>query len=222
MSKILVIASHPDDEVLGCGGTISKHIKTGDTVTVCFLADGISSRETVKETEQQRNQASKNALKILGCLPPIFLNYPDNQLDTIPLLEIVKKIEKLIEQTQANIIYTQHYGDLNIDHKITHKAVMTACRPQPGCSVKEIYCFETLSATHWQSNSMGFAFTPNCFVDISNHFENKMKALRCYDAEMRDFPHARSYQAVESLAKLRGSFVGIEYAEAFVIERITC
>ena len=216
MNKILVIVAHPDDETLGCGATIAKHTKNGDKVQVVFVADGFSSRE-VKNGE--RNLPATEVAGVLGCENPIFLDFPDNQLDVVSLLEIVKKIENIINDLQPNIIYTHYFGDLNIDHQITHKAVMTACRPQPDFCVKEIYSFETLSATHWQSSSMG-AFNPNYFVDVSDFMKKKMKALQCYDNEMRKAPHARSYESVENLAKFRGSLVGVNYAEAFLVERL--
>ena len=216
MNKILIIVAHPDDEVLGCGATIAKHIKNGDKAQVVFLADGFSSRDD----SNSRDGSAEKSSKILGCEKPIFLNFPDNQLDAIPLLEIVKKLEKVIGDFQPNIIYTHHFGDLNIDHQITHKAVMTACRPQPNFCVKEIYSFEILSATHWQSSSMGSAFNPNYFVDASSFMEKKIKALQCYDNEVREYPHARSYKTVDSLAKFRGSVIGVQDAEAFIVERL--
>jgi len=216
MNKILVVVAHPDDETLGCGATIAKHAKNGDKVQVVFIADGFNSREA---KDGERNLAATEAAAILGCEKPIFLDFPDNQLDTVSLLEVVKEIEKIINYLQPNIIYTHHFSDLNIDHQITHKAVMTACRPQPDFCVKEIYSFETLSATHWQSSSMG-AFNPNYFVDVSDFMKKKMKALQCYDNEMRNYPHARSYETVGSLAKFRGSIAGIQDAEAFIVERL--
>jgi LmbE family N-acetylglucosaminyl deacetylase len=216
MDKVLVIVSHPDDEVLGCGATIAKYTKNGNEVQVVFIADGFSSRLN----DDNRDAVAKQVAEILNCNQPIFLDFPDNQLDTIPLLEIVKKIEKVVDDFQPNIIYTHHFGDLNIDHQITHKAVMTACRPQPNFCVKEIYSFETLSATHWQSSSMGNAFSPNCFIDVSDLVDIKMKALQCYDSEMRATPHVRSYKSVEILSKLRGNLVGVENAEAFFLERL--
>ena len=216
MNKILIIVAHPDDEVLGCGATVAKHVQNGDRAKVVFMADGFGSRDD----DGNRDNSAERASKILGCENPIFLNLPDNQLDTIPLLDIVKKIEKVIEDFQPSVIYTHHFGDLNIDHQITHKAVMTACRPQPNFCVKEIYSFEVLSATHWQSPSMGNAFIPNYFVDVSGFMDNKIKALQCYDGEMRDPPHARSYKSVENLAKFRGSLAGIKFAEAFFLERL--
>jgi LmbE family N-acetylglucosaminyl deacetylase len=216
MDKILVIAAHPDDEVLGCGATIAKHIKNGDKAQVVFLADGFSSRDN----DSSRDNSAEKASKVLGCEDPVFLNLPDNQLDTVALLDIVKKIEKTIVEFQPSIVYTHHFGDLNIDHQITHKAVMTACRPQPDFFVKEIYSFETLSATHWQSSSMGNTFIPNYFVNVDGFMSKKIEALQCYDNEMRAAPHARSYESVENLAKFRGNLVGIKNAEAFCVERL--
>jgi LmbE family N-acetylglucosaminyl deacetylase len=216
MRKVLVVVAHPDDEVLGCGATIAKHTKNGDKVQVIFLADGFSSRLN----DDNRDKPAKQVAKILNYNQPVFLNFPDNQLDTIPLLEVVKKIEKIVEGFQPDIIYTHNFGDLNIDHQITHKAVMTACRPQPDFCVKEIYSFEVFSATHWQSQSMGDLFNPNYFIDVTDFMEQKMEALKHYDEEMREYPHARSYKAIKYLAIYRGSTVGVKYAEAFVVERL--
>ena len=217
MNKILVIVAHPDDEVLGCGATIAQHTENGDKVQVVFAADGFSSREA---EDGERNLSATEVADILGCENPIFLDFPDNKLDAVPLLRIVKEIEKIINDFQPNIVYTHYFGDLNIDHQITHKSVITACRPQPDFCVKEIYSFETLSATHWQSSSMANTFNPNYFVDVSDFIKQKIKALQCYDNEMRDYPHARSYEAVASLSSFRGSSVGVHNAEAFVIERL--
>ena len=214
--SILVIAAHPDDEILGCGATIAKHTFNGDKVQIVFLADGYGSRLN----DRNRNKEAEEASKILDCETPILVDLPDNQLDTIPLLDIVKKIEEVIHAFQPSIIYTHHYGDLNIDHQITHKSVITASRPQPGFCVKEIYSFEVMSATSWQSLSMENNFIPSYFVDVSDFIDKKIEALRCYDSEIREFPHARSYEGVESLAKYRGSIIGVDRAEAFCVERL--
>lgn len=216
MSKVLVVVAHPDDEVIGCGGTIARHVKNGETVQVVFLADGFGSRDNGVDRSKQANDAAI----FLGCNPPIFLNLPDNQLDTLPLLDIVKKVEKIVSRFRPDIVYTHNFGDLNIDHQISHRAVITACRPQPGFSVKELYSFEVLSATHWQSQSMEAAFVPNYFVNISDYIRLKIRALHIYNEEMRDYPHIRSYNSIENLSKFRGSLVGIENAEAFFIERL--
>jgi len=216
MNNVLVVAAHPDDEVLGCGATIARHVYNGDQVRVVFLADGFSSRESDKD----RDDSAEKASKVLGCQQPVFLRFPDNRLDSVSLLEIVQKIEEVIYSYNPSIVYTHHFGDLNVDHKIAHKAVITACRPQPSLCVKEVYSFETLSATHWNSPSMGSAFNPNYFISVGEFIDKKIEALRCYDKEIRDYPHARSYEAVESLLQLRGSTVGLNKAEAFFVERL--
>ena len=138
----------------------------------------------------------------------------------VALLDIVQSLEGVIYKIKPDVVYTHHLGDLNIDHQITHKAVITACRPQPNFCVKEIYSFETLSATHWQSPSMKNVFNPNYFVGVSDFMDKKIKALQCYDNEMREAPHARSYESVENLSKFRGGLVGVKNAEAFCVERI--
>ena len=216
MNKILIIVAHPDDEVLGCGATIAKYTKNGDEVQVVFIADGFSSRPN----DGNRDLVAKQVAEILNCNCPIFLNFPDNQLDSIPLLKIINKIERVIADYQPNIIFTHHFGDLNIDHQLTHKAVMTACRPQPNFCVKEIYSFETLSATHWQSSSMSNTFNPNYFINVSGFMDKKIEALQRYDKEMKKPPHVRSFDSVNNLSKLRGNLVGIESAEAFCVERM--
>lgn len=216
MKKVLVVVAHPDDEIIGCGGTIARHVKNGEIVQVVFLADGFGARDNGVD----RSKPASDAAIFLGCNPPIFLNLPDNQLDTLPLLDIVKKVESIVSRYKPDIIYTHYFGDLNIDHQITHRAVITACRPEPGFSVKELYSFEVLSATHWQSQSMGLSFVPNYFVNISDYIELKIRALHIYDEEMRNHPHIRSYNSLENLSKFRGSLVGVENAEAFYVERL--
>ena len=174
--KILVIAAHSDDEIIGCGGTITKHISEGNFVKIIFLADGVSSRIKSKSSDiNLRHNVSIKALKKLGVTDIINLGFPDNQLDTIPLLVITKKLEEIINQYKPQIIYTHHFGDLNIDHEITHKAVLTACRPQPKFSVLEIYSFEIMSSTEW--NTPGFnTFVPDTFIDITKYLNKKIAA----------------------------------------------
>ena len=220
--NVLVIAAHPDDEVLGCGGTIARHVDNGDKVFILFLADGATSR-TNKDGEKDklmRIKAGINASACLGAEPPQFLNFPDNKMDTIPLLNVVQEVEKVISEIRPAVVYTHHIGDLNIDHQITHMAVMTAARPQPNCSIREIYSFEVLSSTEWSTPSPESFFIPNRFVDISATLDRKLLALESYSDEMRKFPHSRSVESVSILAQYRGTAVGISAAEAFKIERI--
>lgn len=223
MSKsILVVAAHTDDEALGCGGTIAKHVTQGDTVYAVFLADGVTSRPDASEEElNERNSAAKQAHKILGIKQSFMLGFPDNRMDTVPLLDIVQKLEHLIDDVHPHIIYTHHCGDLNIDHRITHQAVLTACRPVPGSSVREIYAFEVLSATEWNSSGVSI-FIPNVFIDITGYLETKINALAAYELEMREPPHSRSLENVKRLAEFRGSCVGVGAAEAMMAVRVLC
>ncbi len=222
MSNILVIAAHPDDEILGCGGTMAKHSDNGDDVFVLFLADGESSRMPSSENGkiiEKRYDSARRACEKLGAYEPFFLGMPDNMLDTIPLLDIVKRVEKKITEVQANIIYTHHGGDLNIDHRICHQAVITAARPQPGTTVQAIYSFEVNSSTEWATKSIGEPFSPNYFIDITKYLAKKKRALEEYHYELKDYPHPRSLEGVIALTRVRGIAVGFEYAESFVVER---
>jgi LmbE family N-acetylglucosaminyl deacetylase len=220
MSKtVLVVAAHTDDEALGCGGTIARHVAEGDSVYAVFLADGVTSRpDATSEELEQRNSAAVNAHEILGIKKAYMLGFPDNRMDSIPLLDIVQKLEGVLDEVKPQVIYTHHCGDLNVDHRITHQAVLTACRPVPGASVKEIYAFEILSATEWNSPGLN-PFIPNVFIDISAHLDIKMKALAAYELEMRDEPHARSLVNTKRLAGLRGNCVGVAAAEGLSLIR---
>ncbi|NHI01613.1 PIG-L deacetylase family protein [Oceanimonas sp. MB9] len=220
MNKVvLVVAAHTDDEALGCGGTIAKHVSQGDTVYAVFLADGVTSRPNATSEElETRNAAATRAQAVLGIKKSYMLGFPDNRMDSIPLLDIVQKLESVLEEIQPQVIYTHHHGDLNIDHRITHQTVMTACRPVPDASVKEIYAFEVLSATEW--NTPGLApFVPNTFIDITEQLDTKMEALDAYALEMREAPHSRSLGNTKQLAAFRGNSVGVKFAESLMLIR---
>lgn len=219
MSKnILVIAAHPDDEVLGCGGTIASRSYEGDQVNIVFVADGVGARLADFECNlKERKKSAYKAASILGVKSVEFFDFPDNQLDTIPLLSIVQKLEQIIEKFKPEIIYTHHYGDLNIDHQITHRATMTACRPSPHSSIKQIYAYEVLSSTEWALN--GNVLKPQYFVNIAEFINQKIDALSAYEKEVRLFPHPRSFEAVRHLAALRGAHMGQQFCEAFQLIR---
>lgn len=221
MSKtVLVVAAHADDEALGCGGSLAKHVASGDEVHVIFVADGVTSRSGAGQEEMvHRKQATENARNILGISTMAFLDLPDNRLDSLPLLDIVQPLEALIGKLLPEIIYTHHYGDLNADHRLVHQAVMTACRPLPGSTVKEILTFEVTSSTEWSSPGLA-PFLPNLFVDISAYVEIKMQALEAYALEMRAPPHSRSAEHLRCLAKHHGYSSGVYAAEAFMVMRI--
>ncbi len=217
-NTILVVAAHGDDEVLGCGGVMARHAALGDAVHVLLLADGETSRGAGDTNARQK--AAQAAGKVLGVQSVTCLDLPDNRMDGLPLLDVVRKVENEVERTKPQIIYTHHGGDLNVDHQVVHRAVLTACRPLPSSTVREIYGFEVLSSTEWASTDQdATAFRPVRFVATDRYFERKVEALHCYETEMRDFPHARSYGAVEALAKLRGAQNGLAAAEAFTVLR---
>jgi LmbE family N-acetylglucosaminyl deacetylase len=217
---VLVVAAHPDDEVLGCGGTIARHVAEGDTVQVVFMADGLTSRRGAVTAElQQREKARDKALDILAVSKFYALNYPDNRMDSVPLLDVVQALERIIEQVRPTRVYTHHHGDLNVDHRITHQAVMTACRPVPGSGVREIFAFEVMSSTEWGIPGVA-PFVPNAFVDISDYLPKKLEALAAYGMEMRTSPHSRSNAHLEALARHRGNCVGVEAAEAYELARV--
>jgi LmbE family N-acetylglucosaminyl deacetylase len=219
MKKILVVAAHADDEALGCGGTIAKHVAAGDEVYIVFLADGVTSRIASNESDHcLRVAAAEKAQEILGTKKYFMLGFPDNSMDSVPFLEIVQKIEHIVDEIHPQIVYTHHYGDLNIDHRITHQATMTACRPVPGSPIKEIYGFEVLSSTEWQTPNV-FPFIPTVFVDISGFVHIKKRILEVYGEEMRLEPHSRSIKNAINLCSFRGNSVGFDFGEAFTLLR---
>ena len=223
MRQILVVAAHPDDEVLGCGGTIAKLVDEGASVHVAFLADGVLSREG-DESEQSkaidvRRLAARQCCDILGVESITFGDFPDNMMDSVPLLNIVKKVEELVEKYNPDTVFTHHGGDLNIDHQRVHEAVVTASRPQKDLPIKTLLFFEVPSSTEWQLPGRAPLFAPNWFFDISSTVERKIRAFEVYAEELRDWPHPRSIKGVEYLARWRGATVGFEAAEAFSLGR---
>jgi len=218
--NILIVAAHPDDDVLGCGGTISKHVKNGDIVHTLFLSDGVTSRLNFgsKNNVDVRTNFAINASRLLGSEDPTFIGFPDNMMDTVPLLKIVQAIESHISMIEPVVVYTHYSDDLNVDHQITHKAVMTACRPKPNFCVKKILSFEVLSSSEW---SIGCnSFKPNYFVDISDTIKEKISAFKEYKTEILSFPNSRSIESIKALGIMRGGSVGMSVAEGFMVERI--
>jgi len=219
---VLAIVAHSDDEVLGCGGTLARHAVEGDRVLAIFLTDGVGARVagTLKggNDSVERETARSRAASILEIKTAAQFDFPDNRMDSVALLDIVQEIEGVAASLRPEIIYTHHSGDLNVDHRICNQAVLTAFRPIPNQTVRAIYGFEVGSSTEWQYGGSD-AFRPQRFVDISETLKTKMSALRVYATEMRDFPHSRSYDAIEALAHWRGASVGVHAAEAFSVLR---
>jgi LmbE family N-acetylglucosaminyl deacetylase len=222
-NKILVVAAHPDDEILGCGGTMALHSMKGDEVYVLILGEGITSRSETNDrikSKKELNDLKKQMLKankIIGVKKVFAFDFPDNRFDTVPLLDVIKYVERIKREINPNIVFTHHYGDLNIDHVITHRAVMTAFRPVMGEDAREIYTFEVPSSTEW---NYPLSFSPDVFFDISDTLDLKLKAMAVYKSEIRDYPHPRSLEGIRNNAEIWGMKVGLRYAEAFKLVRI--
>ena len=222
--KILVVAAHPDDEVLGCGGTISRLSGEGHELCALILGEGITSRHPERKQEDLplirslQNSCRKSAGS-LGVKEAFFHQLPDNRFDTVPILDIIKIIEESVNRVEPRAIYTHHGGDLNIDHVITHRAVMTAVRPMKECMVEDVYAYEIASSTEWSFQQFQPVFKPNVFINITDTIDAKIAAMQYYENEIRLFPHPRSPEALRINARRWGSVIGVEYAEAFELIR---
>lgn len=221
--SIAVIVAHPDDEVLGFGGAIAHHAKRGHQVRILILATGLASRSTAGTLESSeintlRAQA-RSAAEILGAQSVEFADFPDNQMDSVPLLDVVKRIERFCEENEPETVYTHSAGDLNIDHQIVANATLTACRPVPESGITELLAGEVNSSSEWSRPDQ--TFEAQEFLDISDTLALKIKALECYVSELRVWPHPRSRRAVEIQAQWRGAQIGRDAAEAYnLIRRI--
>lgn len=225
MNRVVVIAAHPDDEVLGCGATMARHVRAGDRVDVLIVAEGVTSRDPSRDVGVRQDalaalrQVARTACSRLGVSDLEFGGFPDNRMDGVELLDVVKVIEAFVAARQPSIVYSHHPSDLNVDHRVVSQAVSTACRPQPGAAVRSLLFFEVPSSTEWQPPGAFPTFVPSWFVDAGATLADKLDALRIYAEEMRPWPHARSLEAVEHLARWRGATVGLEAAEAFAPAR---
>jgi LmbE family N-acetylglucosaminyl deacetylase len=221
--RVLVVAAHPDDEVLGCGATMARLAREGHEVFVAILGEGFNARHATATTggndvTRLRDECRRVAAR-LGAKDVFLHALPDNRFDTVALLDVVKVVEALIERLSPRAIYTHHGGDLNIDHAITSRAVLTATRPLPGGPVRDVLMFEIPSSTEWAFHRHAPAFRPTVFVDVRDTLETKIEALAMYQGEARAFPHPRSAEALRAIARRWGSTVGVDAAEAFELVR---
>lgn len=222
--NVLVVAAHPGDEVFGPGATLARHVLRGDKVYTILLGEGITSRREEKEVASTAElialkQNALEAASILGVDKTYFFDFGDNKFDAVPRLRIIKAIESLKGELKPEIVYTHHRGDLSMDHRITFDAVLTAFRPMAGETVRRILSFSVPSSTEWYAPGGDAAFTPNVFVDVSATFEKKLLAMKAYKSEVREYPHPRSPESLEAIAKVYGVAVGRTHVEPFVLVR---
>ena len=222
--RILIVAAHPDDEVLGCGGTVPILANAGHEVHLTILGEGVTSRFPTREeadpSQLEDLQAqSREVAKLLGAKTVELHGLPDNRFDTLPLLDVVKIVEETVERLRPETVYVHHEGDLNVDHQVANRAVLTATRPMPGSPVEDVYAFEVPSSTEWNFNRSGTVFRPNVFQDISETLDLKIRALSTYAGEVRVFPHPRSEESIQAIAHRWGSVAGCAAAEAFELLR---
>lgn len=223
MKKILVIAAHPDDEVLGMGGTIARLVKEGCVVDVLIVTDGSSSQyrdsDHLAEIIEAKKLETRNCADVLGVRDIYYGGLPDMKLDCTPHIEINQAIEKVIDKIQPDTVFTHFWGDVNIDHQNVYRSTLVTVRPVLGQLVKELYCYRVPSSTEWTPNKADTMFMPNYFVDIEQFAEQKYKASACYSTELRDYPHPRSVQYLRESDKAAGLRVGMLAAEEFVMLR---
>jgi len=220
MKKILIVAAHPDDEVLGCFATVAKLIKQGYEAYTLILGRGKLSRENADNKELRELEIEmKKANSLIGIKEVFTVDFPDNSFDSVPLLSIVKKIEEIKQKIEPDIIFTHHIGDINIDHQITHKAVLTATRPMVDESVKTIYAMEIPSSTEWNGYTKETAFIPNVFFDVSETIGLKIQAMSEYKSELKEYPHPRSLKYIKDLSMINGAKAGLHCSENFMLVR---
>jgi LmbE family N-acetylglucosaminyl deacetylase len=220
--SVLVVAAHPDDEVLGCGGTIARAAREGQVVNLAILGEGITSRHAQRESAdpaaiQDLYRCTRRVADLLSVKELSFYGLPDNRFDSMPLLDVIKLVEEAIRRWQPTVIYTHHGGDLNVDHQVVNRAVLTAARPLESQSVREVYMFEVASSTEWAFQQLAPVFKPNIFVNVESTLQLKLDGMQLYESEARKFPHPRSPEALTAIARRRGSTVGCQAAEAFEI-----
>lgn len=226
MMNVLVVAAHPDDEILGVGGTVVRHVENGDIVHSLILGEGQTSRFMERQDAGAQllnslKEDARMAADVLGVELVDFADLPDNRFDSVDLLDICKIVEGAIDVFKPHVIYTHHWNDLNIDHRRTSQAVMTATRPIGACPVRAVYAFETVSSTEWNFSGREAAFSPNYFVPLSaQQLDKKLRAVSEYRTEMKIFPHPRSTDMLKYLAKRWGAVIGAEHAEAFETIRV--
>lgn len=219
MKKVLVIAPHPDDEILGVGGMMLKNIKDGNEVYVCIVTIGTPPLFNNVEQCEKNEQDALECHKHIGVSKTYCMRLPSTMLESIPRYELNSRILEVIRDVQPDEVYIPHYGDMQKDHQMVADAVMVAVRPKYFPQVKRVYAYETLSETGWNAPSVANEFIPNVWMDITEVLEDKLKALKFFTLQIGEFPDPRSVESIRALAKYRGTQMFYEAAEAFQLIR---
>jgi LmbE family N-acetylglucosaminyl deacetylase len=217
-TRVVVIAAHPDDELLGAGGTLARHVLAGDEVHAIVVADGAGSRYPAELVSTLEKQA-RRAAEVIGFTSLRFLSLPDQRLDTVPLIELTQRLEGMLDEIRPGTVYTHFPEDVNADHGAVARSAWTACRPYARPEVRKFAVFETPSSTEWAWPMPGTDFRPSLYVDVTDTLEVKVAAMECYETELRDYPHPRSSRALRERAACWGSHIGRPAAEPFVVLR---
>jgi LmbE family N-acetylglucosaminyl deacetylase len=216
--NVLVLAAHPDDELLGVGATLALHARAGDAVHAVVLAEGATSRYE-RKMKVSLEEAGRRAAEELGLATIRFEQFPDQRLDTVPLVDVTQRIEAIVEEVKPEVVYTHFTDDVNLDHGVVARAAWTACRPYRFPGVRRFAAFETPSSTEWGWPFQGETFAPNLYVEVTETLDAKVAALACYESELRDYPHPRSARAIRERAAYWGSLVGKTAVEPFMLLR---
>ena len=216
--NVLVLAPHPDDEVLGCGGTICRHVAAGDSVTVLVATRGTRELYSDEGVERVRAEA-RRAHKVLGISETRFLDFPAPALDTVPRYKLASAIAEVLNELKIEQLYIPHHGDIHADHFHLHHAALVAARPLEHCPVRRILAYETISETEWAPPQGDLVFYPTVFVDISEHLDRKLEAMSCFESQLAPPPSARSLRTITALAQFRGSTIARDAAESFMLIR---
>jgi LmbE family N-acetylglucosaminyl deacetylase len=220
MEKVLVIAPHADDEIIGCGASIAKHVLKGDEVNIIIATNAsigapeLFSQEYIEKIREEALMAHK----YLGVKNTFFLDFPAPALNAFPEYKISISFSEIIKNIQPTILYIPHPGDIHQDHKAIYRSALVSARPQGDNIIHSIFCYETLSETEWSPSQENF-FIPNCYIDVSNAFNLKLEALSCFKSQLKRYPHPRSLEAIKALSMYRGATINAFHAEAFIIER---
>lgn len=216
--KVLVIAAHPDDEVIGAGGTIARHVANGDVVSWCVVTEGYDPPWPKPVLEEARAQVHE-VRESLGIARVFFCGFPTVKLNTVPYRELSSALQGVVDEVRPEIVYTTPGNDVNQDHRLVFESTLVATRPLPGSSVRRLLCYEIGPTVGFGTPGSAVAFNPNVFVDIAPFLEKKLQAMRCYRTELREYPHPRSLQGIELFARERGLRVGLAAAECFELIR---